>query len=441
MAGKDIIKMSTRELKRLHIIRKVISKELTQKAAADILGLCTRQISRVANEVKKEGDKGIIHKSRGKPSNRAKPAKLKNKILKLCKGRYKGFGPTFASEKLFEIDEIIINPETLRLWFKQNNIEYKSRKHKKHRQWRERMHNFGQMIQIDGSHHDWFEGRGPECVLMGYIDDATNRVFARFYEYEGTFPAMDSFKRYIKKYGLPYSIYIDKHSTYKSMGKPSIEDQLNNINPLSQFERALEELTVEIIHANSAQAKGRVERLFGTFQDRLIKEMRLRKIKNIQQANKFLQYYLPVFNKRFSKKPLEKTDLHRPMPETIDLDKMLCVKTERTLRNDLTIAHDKKLYQILNKTSAKKVTVEERINGTMLITYKGRSLKYKHIQQKPPRPQKPKTLRTRQPRYAPPKDHYYRKFTIDPYKLYLYKEKQRQQQNQNQEQKEPLLTT
>jgi len=441
MAGKDIIKMSTRELKRLHIIRKVINREFTQKAAAGILGLCTRQIGRITTKVKKEGDRGIIHKSRGRPSNRAKPAKLKNKILKLCRSRYKGFGPTFASEKLFEIDEIIINPETLRLWFKGAGIDYKSRKHKKHRHWRERMHHFGEMTQIDGSHHDWFEGRAPECVLMGYIDDATNTVFARFYEYEGTFPAMDSFKRYIKRYGIPYSIYIDKHSTYKSMGRPSIEDQLNNTNPLSQFERALEELTVEVIHANSPQAKGRVERLFQTFQDRLIKEMRLRKIKSIQQANSFLRYYLPVFNRRFGIKPLERADFHRPLSEAIDLDKILCVKTERTLRNDLTIAHNKQLYQVLDKTSAKKVTVQERINGTMLITYKGKTLKYKQIQQRPPKPQRPKTFKTRQPRYAPPKDHYYRRFIVDPYNSYLYKEKQRQEQDQNQEQKEPLLTT
>jgi len=176
---------------------------------------------------------------------------------------------------------------------------------------------------MDGSHHDWFEGRGAGCVFMGYIDDARGEVFGRFYPYEGTIPAMDSFKRYIKKNGLPMSVYLDKHTTYKSTAKPTIQDELNNTQPLSEFERALKELGVEVIHANSPQAKGRIERLFGTLQDRVVKEMRLRGIRTIEEANCFLEEYLPLYNSRFAVCPKGKDNLHRPVGRGLELDGIL----------------------------------------------------------------------------------------------------------------------
>ena len=412
MAGEDIIMMSQKELSRLHLIRKVLEKKLKQVNAANILRLSTRQIRRIIKRVRKEGDKAIVHKSRGRPSNRKLPEKLKDRAIKLYRDKYQGFGPTLAVEELEETDKIKLSDETLRLWLIAEGQWKKSRKSRKHRAWRERKHHFGEMLQLDGSHHDWLEARAPECVLMGYIDDATNTVFARFYTYEGTFPAMDSFKRYINKHGLPQSIYLDKHTTYKSTAKPTIEDELNNTKPLSQFERALNELGVEVIHAQSPQAKGRVERLFGTFQDRLIKKMRLEKIKTVDQANRFLKHYLPKHNKRFRVSALEKADLHRALPQNINLDKILCIKTEHPLRNDFTAAHNKKLYQILQPTTAKKVTVEERINGTMFITYKGKPLKYKQIAKKPAQAKpEPKIKKP----FIPPKDHPYKSFKVSPY--------------------------
>ena len=362
MAGKDIIAMSQEELKRLHVIHKVVDKKLKQVDAADILGLVDRQIRRIVKRVCREGDKGVIHKSRGQPSNRALPKPLKDKVIKLYRQKYQDFGPKFANEKLFEIDKIKIGNQTLRNWLIEDGAWQITHKHRKHCQWRERKHHFGEMVQVDGSHHRWFEERGPECVLMGYIDDATNISFAKFYTHEGTFPAMDSFKRYIKKYGIPLSIYLDKHSTYKSTAKLSIEDELNSREPLSHFERALKELGVEVMHAHSPQAKGRIERLFKTLQDRLIRDMRLRKIKTISQANEFLGWYLSAHNKRFAIKPIEKVNFHRALPQNVDLDKILCVKTDRALRNDFTIAHFKKLYQVLDRVNVKRVTVEERIN-------------------------------------------------------------------------------
>ena len=294
------------------------------------------------------------------------------------------------------------------------------------------------MIQVDGSRHDWFEGRGEKCVLMGYIDDATSNVFARFYEYEGTYPFMDSFKRYTRKYGLPHSIYIDKHATYKSTKKPSIEDQLENREPLSEVGRALKELSVEVLYAHSAQAKGRVERLFRTFQDRVIKEMRLKGTKSIKEANKFLKYYLPVYNKRFRVEPTRKTDLHRSAPKHINLSSILSVKTERALRNDFTVVHNKKLYQVLTHTISKKVIVEERINGTMFITYKGNPLKYKQIDKRPLKA-KPEKLRISKPKklYIPPKDHPYKSFKVSPYThINSYSQKEKV----GQKEKELLLT-
>ena len=422
MAGKDIIMMSQRELRRLHIIHKVLDGAIRQVDAADLLLLSDRQIRRIVKRVRLEGEAGIRHKSRGKPSNRRFPKKIKDKVIKLYREKYNDFGPTLASEKLYEIDSIQISDETLRRWLIESGDWKKADKKRIHRQWRERKHHFGEMVQIDGSHHDWFEGRGPKCVLMGYIDDATGKIFGRFYPYEGTIPAMDSFKRYIKKYGIPMSVYLDKHTTYKSPAKPSIEDELNNTKPLSEFGRALKELGVELIHANSPQAKGRVERLFKTLQDRLVKEMRLRGINSIEEANKFLGYYLPIYNKRFAVKPKEKVNLHRPIPKGIKLNNILCIKTERRLSKDFTVAHNRKLYQVEDPIKAEKVVVIERIDGAMAITYKDGPLQFREITTRPPKEQKEPQICIARKRYIPPPDHPWRKFTFSRQSRYKQRE-------------------
>lgn len=409
MAGKDIIAMTQQELKRLHIVRKALDKSITQLEAAELIGIGLRQAQRIARAVRIEGDKGVIHKSRGQPSNRALSDKIKEKALKLYKEKYHDFGPTLGSEKLFEIDKIKINDETLRLWLLEANIPYKKRKQRPHRHWRERKHSSGEMIQMDGSHHDWFEGRGPRCVLMGYIDDATGTPFARFYSHEGTLPAMDSFKRYVAKYGLPVSLYLDKHTTYKSTKKQTIEDELNNTEALSQFARAARELGVNVIYADSPQAKGRIERLFRTFQNRLIKEMRLRGITTIKEANKFLRSYLPVYAKRFSVQPANDADLHRPVPEGVSLNAIFSVQTIRTLRNDFTVAHNGRLYQVKDNVNTEKVTVEERANGSIHISYRDTDLKFKEITT---RPKKQAKSRTPKPRYIPPRDASWRRFRL-----------------------------
>src|SRR4030042_1930925 len=244
-AEEDIIMARPGELKRLHVIQKVLERIVKQVEAAEVLSLSPRQIRRMVKRIRIEGDRGIIHKSRGKPSNRRIPDKMRDRVIRLYRAQYQDFGPTLASEKLLEREGVGISDETLRTWLIETGDWKKSRKGRQHRQWRERKHHYGEMVQIDGSHHGWFEDRGPGCVLMGYIDDATGKVFARFYDYEGTVPAMDSFKQYIKKSGLPMKVYLDKHTTYKSTAKQTIQDELDQVEPLSQFERALKDIGVE----------------------------------------------------------------------------------------------------------------------------------------------------------------------------------------------------
>ena len=265
MAGEDIIGMSVRELRRLPVVREALEGRFTQKRAAGLIGVSERQFRRMVRSVRENGDGGIVHGGRGRPSNRRFPEAVMERVLRLYRKEYDGFGPTLAAEKLLERDELEVSRETLRQWLLGAGLWEKRRKKRRHRQWRMRKACFGAMVQVDGSHHAWLEERGPELVLMGYIDDATSTVSGRFYDYEGTMPAMDSFKRYVRRYGLPMSVYLDKHTTYKSPRKLTVEEELAGVSePLSQFERALDELRVEVIHAHSPQAKGRVERLFGT---------------------------------------------------------------------------------------------------------------------------------------------------------------------------------
>jgi hypothetical protein len=408
MAGKDIIMLSQKELKRIHIIQKVIDGVIKQVDAAGMLLLSTRQIRRIIKKVKAEGEKGIIHKSRGRASNRKRPKDIRERVIKLYRTRYRDFGPTLASEKLFEIDGIRLNDETLRIWLIESGDWKKTRKRRVYHQWRQRKQYRGEMIQMDGSHHDWFEGRGPRSVLMGYIDDATGTTFGRFYEYEGTIPAMESFKRYIKRYGIPMSVYLDRHTTYKSNGKSTLEDELNDTKPLSEFERALKELGVEVIHANSPQAKGRVERLFGTLQDRLVKEMRLKNIRTIQEANIFLDRYLPVHNRRFTVVPLRKENLHRDIPTGVNLNDIFCVKTRRVLRNDFTIAHNRKLYQIQNHIRTSAVLVHDRMDGSMAVTHNGKAVQFTELAARPVKAKKP--LKLQRKIYHPGKHDYWKNF-------------------------------
>jgi transposase len=405
MAGRDMIVMSLREIRCLKTVQTAREGHITQKTAASMLGLSERQVRRMVKAIREQGDKGIIHGLRGRPSNRRLPEEIREQVIAIYQERYPDFGPTFAAEKLLECDGIQMSAETLRKWLIGAGLWKKRRKRSPFRQWRPRRECLGELLQIDGSHHDWLEGRGPELVLMGSIDDATNTVYGRFHDYEGTLPAMDVFKRYAEKYGLPMSSYVDRHTTYKSSKKLTEWDEVEGSEALSQFERALKELGVEVIHALSPQAKGRVERLFGVLQDRLVKEMRLRGIKTKEEANIFLEEYLTLYNERFGVRPANETDVHVPLPRHIDLDRYLCIKRERTIRKDNTIALDGRLYQ-LEERGGKKVVVEERLDGSLHVISRGVSLKYREIIEKPKKEVAPKTdtrVFNRPPK--PAKDH------------------------------------
>jgi hypothetical protein len=383
MVREDRVIMSVKELRRVSVIRQTMEKKLTQVKAGTLLGLTPRHIRRLMERVAQAGDQGLAHRGRGKPSNRQIPEQVKTKALKLYEKQYGDFGPTLAAEKLAERHGMAVNAETLRGWLLAKGVTHFQRRTRPHRAWRERRAHVGELIQLDGSHHDWLEGRGPRCVLMAYIDDASSRVSARFYKYEGTIPAMDSFHRYIRQYGIPLAIYADRHTTYQSPAPPTVDDQLAGVKPTSQFGRALGELGVELIPAHSPQAKGRVERLFKTFQDRVIKEMRLADVSTLDAANQFLAGYLPRYNRRFAVQPAQAADLHRPRPTHKELDRMLCLKTTRCLRKDFTIAHQSGLYQIHETIRASHVLVEEHVDGTMRITHQGRPLGFHAITSRP----------------------------------------------------------
>ena len=412
MADKDMITMSRRETRRLHLVHQALEGKITQVAAAEVLVLSARQFRRLLKRVRNEGDPGICHRSRGRPSNNRLSLATKTQALRLFTRKYADFNLVHATEQLAVSHGISISDETLRLWLQEADLPYKRHRTRPHRQWRESRACFGEMVQMDGSHHDWFEGRGPSCVLMGCIDDATNTVFCRFYEYEGTLPAMDSMKRYIREYGIPQSVYLDRHSTYKSQADATIEEQLTGQEPLSHFEKSMGALEVEVIHARSPQAKGRVERLFKTLQDRLVRELRLRGIGSIAAANEYLAVYLAQHNHRFGHRARESADLHRPAPSSRELDRIFCIREERTVRNDLTISYKGNLYQIVQRTRARKVSVEKRLDGSLHITAGGKDLLYRQqspfavmrkADNKPPRLDVARTPKT------PAADHPWRK--------------------------------
>jgi len=213
VADKDMITMSRREARRLHILHQALERKLAQREAAGLIGLSDRQVRRLVQRLRAEGEGGICHRARGRPSNQRIPQRVKARALRLFRDKYRDFNLTHAAEKLGEVHGIRLHAETLRLWLNAADIAYRKRRPRKHRQWRERKAQRGALVQIDGSHHDWFEGRGPVCVFMGDLDDATNTVAGRCSDYEGTWPAMDSLKRYIRQYGIPQSVYLDKHTT------------------------------------------------------------------------------------------------------------------------------------------------------------------------------------------------------------------------------------
>lgn len=247
---EEYITLTKKEIRRLKILHKVIDGEVTQVKASEILGISDRQIRNVIAKIKEKGDKAIVHGNRGRRSPRKMSREQEEIIAEVIRRRYSGFSPTLASEKLCECEGLRVSKEKLRQIMLEKGLWHRSRKRRKVYRWRERKAYVGEMVQMDGSHHDWLEQRGPRMVLMGYVDDATGRFYGRFYDYEGLFPAMDSLERYIRQYGSPVSLYLDKHSTYKTTRQPDLDELLRGEQAQTQFQRAAKELDIEIIHAN-----------------------------------------------------------------------------------------------------------------------------------------------------------------------------------------------
>lgn len=417
---EDILEMTQSDRKRLHIIKKVGAKEIKQRKAAELLDVSVRQIKRLLRGFRRDGDISVIHKLRKKPSNNRMDPEIRSRVIELYLERYEGFGPKLATEKLDEDHGIELSDETLRNWLKEERIAYPSRRARPHRSWRKRKSHRGEMIQLDGSHHDWLEGRDPWLVLMSYIDDATNEVFARFYDEEETLSAMDSFKRYIGKNGLPCSLYVDRHGTYKVASRPlTVAEQLEGMEePMSNFQRALKELQVELIYAYSPQAKGRIERLFRTLQDRLVKELRLRGIRTKAEANKFLSSYLPRFNRKFRVPAENNIDLHRAVPQEIDLRSVLSIREYRVVKNDFTVQFDGRFYQIKDRIKTKKITVEKWLDSSLHFRYESRDLRCQEIhpvkREKVEGPGKTSSVGKVNP---PSKDSPWRQFVINPARI------------------------
>lgn len=414
--------MSKKELRRLPIIHKVMEKRLTQIKAAEMLDLADRQIRRIIKKIQKGGDQAIVHGNRGNPSPFKLSESKTEEIRGIVEKKYYDFGPTFAAEKLLECEKIKIGKEKLRQLMTSWHIWHpKNRKKRKIHQWRERKLHRGEMIQMDGSDHDWLEGRGPRLVLMGYIDDAGNEFFGQFYKCEGTFSAMESFKQYMIKYGIPFSLYMDKHSAYKTTRQPNLEEDLKGEFAKTQFARSLDELNVKIIYAHSPQAKGRIERVFETLQDRLTKEMRLSGISTLNQANVFLTEYLSKHNARFTVKPFKRGNLHRMIPKKLNFDEIFCIKEFRTIGNSYTVHWKNRMFFIKKPSITMKkqrVCIMEHFNGKITLKLNRKYLLFEEVTTKDlsalVKTQKAtqKLIKKARIYYRPPMNHPWKKFVI-----------------------------
>lgn len=411
--------MSQKELDRYGIVCRLIKREMNGTEAAKLLCLSIRQTKRLKARVKKDGSAGLIHGNRNKSSNRRLPKSKRSPIIKLLRKHYYDFGPTLAAEKLRKNHHLVHDPKTIRRIMIDEKLWQPRRKKGKpeYRSWRERKASYGELIQFDGSYEHWLENRNGtgETCLLAAIDDATGRIIeAKFGQDEGVFPVFSFWRQYLEKHGKPRNIYLDKFSTYKMGQKAAIE----NHDLKTQFQRAMDELRVEPIFANSPQAKGRVERLFNTLQDRLIKEMRLFNINTIEEANLFLKKaFVPQFNQRFSVQPRNETNLHTPLTakERKELANILSRQTKRTVQNDFTVSFKNQWYQLTKEQTATvckkdEVIVEEHLDNSIRIRIRSKYLNYSLLPVRPKRQEMEKlwVLPAARKAYIPAQNHPWR---------------------------------
>lgn len=382
----EVVAMSRKELDRIQVIRQVIDRRLTQARAATMLRLSVRQIKRLCARQREQGPLGMAHKLRGRPSNhQLDPMLLEAALSALHDPLWEGFGPTFARDKLRELVGIKLGVETLRQLMTQVGLWQPWGRRLRHRGWRERRECVGMLVQLDGSTHAWFEDRGAKCVLIIYIDDATSKIlYGEFVEVEDTMTLLRTTRSYLKQHGRPVAFYVDRDSIYKTN-----HDQSHDEMPMTQFTRAMTELNIQVIAANSPQAKGRVERGFHTHQDRLVKELRLRGISTIQAANQFLwQTYIPKHNEVYAEVPRSAVNAHRPLVVGQDLLEVLSVKLNRHVKNDYTIQYFGRWIQLKEGAGVRpkaEITIQTRLDGTVRLLYKGLTLNYNYLPHRPTR--------------------------------------------------------
>jgi transposase len=369
--------MSQKELSRLEVIQRVKRKTLKQRQAAELLSLSVRQVKRLCKAYHGKGAAGLISKRRGQPSNNRLPEKTIKRAQQLLRSRYSDFGPTLATEKL-AIEGVSLSVETVRqLLIGEGLWKAKAVRRAVIHQLRERRARFGELVQIDGSPHAWFEGRAPKCTLLVFVDDATSRLmYLQFVEAETTFNYFAAVRFYLTEFGKPLAFYSDKFGVFRV----NIPNALSGTG-LTQFGRALKELDIELICAHSPQAKGRVERANQTLQDRLTKELRLRKLSSLPAANAYLPEFMAAYNARFAVAPRAAESAHRPLHKGEDLDRILTLCERRTLSKNLTLSYNNVIYQIKTKRSAytmrkAQVEVHEQVNGEITIEYKRQPLEY-----------------------------------------------------------------
>ena len=405
--------MSRKERTRLGVMKNVKAEALSLVAAAVLLALSYRQAKRVWRRYQDQGDAGLVHRGRGRAGNRGKGSDLRERILARYAERYPDFGPTLAAEHLSR-EGLKVDHDTLRRWLLAKEWWTARRGRQKHRQWRERKACFGQLVQMDGSHHDWFEGRRQPAVLMVMIDDATNRTYAQFSEQETTRAAYDTFEGYVRRYKLPLGLYVDRDSIYRTDREPSVAEQLAGQEPLTQFGRAMKQLGVKIELAYSAQAKGRVERRNGLLQDRLVKELRLAGINELEPANRFLEEtFLPELNRRFWVKPAQAADAHGAVPR--DLAEVLSWEEERIVQRDWTVAWQGRWFQIESGHEAlclvgRSVTVRQLRDDRVQLMREGQKLKHRELAQRPLPATRPKPVQRAAPPTKPQAGHPWRQF-------------------------------
>jgi transposase len=379
--------MSTSELRRVGVMERVAAGSLKLGSAAQLLGVSYRQAKRIYRRYRAEGAKGLQHRSAGRRSNRATAPQIRKRVLALVREKYSGasderFGPTLAAEHLATEDDIVVDHETLRRWMLAAGLWSRARKRSPHRRRRERKAHFGELVQLDGSFHDWFEKRGPERCLLTLVDDATGRSAGRFSAQETIWAAVAVLRDWIETYGIPQALYTDWKNVY--VRQPTEEERLTQAEPLTQFGRMCAQLGIRIIPASSPQAKGRIERNHGTHQDRLVKKLRRQAIADVAAANAFLETeYWAEHNQRFARPPASPDDFHVAIPRGVRLDAVFRLEEKRTVSNDWVVRYDNRYFQIERQSQQPpaRATVQmyEAVDGAIEIRYRDRVMRYQEL--------------------------------------------------------------